>query len=796
MVIKIKNAATEKPKQGKTKTPAKKKSSTTRKSPAKKSSNKKNNQQKKNWFRWTAVLGLKLGLCCVAVMALFGIYLDSKIQSRFEGQIWSLPAVVYGRVLHLEPGDNQDIQGLKQELELLNYQRVRQPEKAGQYAASSTKIEIIRRPFEFEDGSDPSRHVMISFDQQGVKKLKDMDSGKQLGFLNIEPRLLGMMNPRGDEQRLFVPREGFPEYLVDALLTTEDRDFYHHGGVSPIAIARAFVANLRSGRTVQGGSTLTQQLAKNIFLTRERSLWRKVQEAYMAVILDYRYSKDKILETYLNEVYLGQAAGNAVHGFPLGARLYFGRPINELSLDQLAMLVGMVKGPSYYNPRRYPERARQRRDLVLRLMMEQNLISGAQYEQAASRKLGIEKDVGLTQRQPAYFELLRQEIKERVGGQFTPGTGLRVFTTLDPLSQQLIEKAVVDTVGSLKKRAGKKLEAAAVIADRSSGEIRAVVGGSRPGYAGFNRALNGSRQIGSLAKPPIYLAALSQPDKYNLMSPLDDNPLSLNSNGTQWQPRNYDRKYRGQVPLITALEKSYNIPTVNLGLDLGLNNVVDTMADLGIDPDQITRVPSLLLGAFTLTPMEVTQMYQTLASGGRKASLTALRSVVTQQGDVLYRQWPKSSQVVPAQASWLTLFAMKKVVASGTARRLNHEFSWASLAGKTGTTDNNRDSWYVGIDGREVVTVWLGRDDNKPTGLTGSSGALPVYQNYIKRRQPQPLLLPWPSQLTSVSYHRQATSFVPDCKSKTTLPVWDRDGKWKSYCQGGPVGWLERLFNG
>ncbi len=752
---------------------------------------------KKGWLKKLAVLGAKLSLVGLAVIIVTGIYLDSQVRSRFDGQLWELPAVVYGRVMYLANGEPVTIKELRKELDLLNYKKVRNPVHPGEFSASSTRIEMIRRPFEFEDGSEPARHVMVSFDAHGVTGLKMEDSGKQLGFLRIEPKLLGMLESGGEEQRLFLPRERFPELLVEALLTTEDRDFYQHEGVSLTAIARAAVANLRAGRTVQGGSTLTQQLAKNLFLTRDKTLWRKIREAYIALIIDYRYSKDRILEAYLNEVYVGQNQGQAVHGFPLAARLYFGRPIQELTVDQLALLVGMVKGPSYYNPWRFPERALERRDLVLKLMLEANLLTGEQYNTAASRPLGIKKKPSLSTRQPAYFDLLRTEIKERVGDHFNPDSGLRVFSTLDPLSQKLAEEAVVEKVPALSKRAGKGLEAAVVIADRQSGEIRAMVGGNRPGYAGFNRALYGSRQVGSLAKPPVYLAALSEPDKFSLVTPLPDKPITLKgSQGSVWTPRNYDRKFRGEVPLMDALAKSLNVPTVNLGMAVGLDKVINIMTKLGVPKGEVPRLPSILLGAYTLTPYQVTQMYQSIGSGGREAPLTALRSVVTQQGEVLYRNWPKSREVVSQQAAWLTVYAMKKAVKEGTARYLNPSFGWAGIAGKTGTTDNNRDSWFVGIDGREVVTVWLGKDDNKSTGLTGSSGALRVYASYMQKRQPEPLQLTWPKQVTTLPFALNGGEYSLDCGSKVTFPVWDKSGKQADVCKSSsPVGWVKDLFS-
>lgn len=755
------------------------------------------------WFKRIMGLTLKLSIVGVALMTICGFYLNGRIQERFEKPLWDLPALVYSRILHLAPGESIDAKTLKTELDLLNYERVKKPQNPGEYSSSISRVEVFRRPFQFEDGFEPAQHVMVTFDDDEVAKITQISDRKEKAYLRIEPKMLGMLGTKDSQQRIFLPREQFPEFLIDALLTTEDRDFYHHDGIAPMAILRAMVANLRAGRTVQGGSTLTQQLAKNLFLTRERTLWRKVQEAYIALLLDFRYSKDKLLEMYLNEVYLGHAEGRAIHGFPLGARLYFGRPIEELRIDQLAFLVGLVKGPSYYNPWRFPERAMKRRDLVLRMMMDNNFISASQYENAASQSLDIQKTAKINSRQPAYIDQLSNEINDLAGEKFNRSEGLRVFTTLDPQAQEAIEDTVIRTVKSLEKKTAVDLEAAVVIADRTSGEILAMVGGSRPEYAGFNRALQGRRQIGSLSKPAVYLAALSDPEKYHLATPLDDKAISLtDESGQIWQPRNYDRKYRGEVPLLTALANSYNIPTVNIGMELGLSKVIDTYYQLGVDPNHITEVPSLLLGSFALTPLEVTQMYQTIGNGGRLVKLTALRSIVTQAGEVVYQQWPSASQTVSEQANWLTLYAMQQVVKTGTARFLNAKYGWAGLAGKTGTTDNNRDSWYVGLDGKEVVTVWIGRDDNQSSKLTGSSGALRLYADYVSKRPPTPLMLPRPAQLYDAPFVKSQGQFFMQCASESVLPIWDADNRWKNRCvkkpssqQASKNDWLTQWFN-
>ncbi|WP_104027195.1 penicillin-binding protein 1B [Vibrio jasicida] len=762
-----------------------------RKSPSKKPSNGKRSWLKIIWsFSW------KAGVALAAVLLFVGIYLDSVVKDRFDGQLFDLPTVVYARILNLNPGENITIKEMRNELDVLNYRKVSQPRYPGEYSSSSTRIELIRRPFEFADGPEPDRHVMLHFSSSGLTRIQSLESKGDLGYLRIEPKMLGMLEKDQNEQRLFLRRDQFPEILVDALLATEDRDFYQHDGVSPLAIGRALVANIKAGRTVQGGSTLTQQLAKNLFLTRDKTLWRKVREAYIALILDYRYSKDRILEAYLNEVYLGQSGGDAIHGFALASRYYFGQPIQELRIDQLAMLVGMVKGPSYYNPIRYPERTKTRRDLVLRLLMQQDMLTSEQYEQAVNRPLDTQSKPRIASRQPAYFQQLNIELKEKVGDNFKAETGLRLFTSLDPVSQSKLEQAIAKKVPELAKRAGKELEAAAVAVDRHSGEIRAMVGGKRVGYEGFNRALNASRPIGSLVKPAIYLTALEQPEKYNLATTLHDTPLSLKgSKGSVWSPRNFDRKFRGDVPLYLALAKSLNVPTVRLGMELGIPEVSDTLERLGVDKNEIRPVPSMFLGSFSLTPFEVAQMYQTVTNSGKRAKLSALRSVIDMDGNVIYQSLPRSAQAVDQQAAWLTTYAMKQGVAQGTGRFLQSQFSWAALAGKTGTSNDSRDSWFVGVDGREVTTVWLGRDDNKSTKLTGSSGALRVYAEYLQQRIPERLELPWPKEVTTLGFQKAANGALElNCRSEYKLPVWDKTGQIKQQCEK-KSNWLNNLFD-
>ncbi|WP_105900737.1 penicillin-binding protein 1B [Vibrio gangliei] len=764
-----------------------------RKTPTKKTA------KQTSWLKKLWGIGWKLGIVFIALMVAAGFYLNGIVTERFAGQLFKLPTVVYARVMNLEPGSSQTITQVRQELDVLNYRKVANPIREGEYSASSTKIELIRRPFTFENGPEPARHVMLYFDNSGLQRIQSLDSKADLGFLRIEPKMLGMLEAQKQETRLFLKLDQFPPEMVEALISTEDRHFYEHGGVSPVAIARAFLVNLKAGRAVQGGSTLTQQLAKNLFLSSEKTLWRKFKEAYIAIILDYRFSKDRILEAYLNEVYLGQNGGEAIHGFALASRYYFGQPIQELRIDQLAMLVGMVKGPSYYNPIRHPERTKDRRDLVLELMMQQNILTASQFGEAASRELDLQKNPHLGKRQPAYFEQLQRELKDKVGDKFKSDTGLRLFTTLDPVSQAYLEQAVNKTLPQLEQRSGKGLQTAVVAVDRHTGEIRAMIGGRDSGFDGFNRALSASRQIGSLVKPSVYLTALEQPEKYNLGTTIQDKPITLkNEQGQTWSPQNYDRKFRGEVPLYQAMAKSLNVPTVNLGMQLGIPAVMETLTKLGIDKQEIRPVPSMFLGSFSLTPYQVSQMFQTITNSGKRAPLTALRTVMDVDGNVLYESIPRASQQVPQQAAWLTTYIMKKVVTEGTSRSLQGKYGWATLAAKTGTSNDSRDSWFVGVDGREVVTIWTGRDDNKPTKLTGASGSLQTYANYLAQRAPERLTLPWPREISTAKFDQtQAGGYVEDfCGGDIELPQWDPKGLLKQKdCSNNPVGWFKSLFN-
>lgn len=657
-------------------------------------------------------------------------------------------------------------------LNATQYRQVSAMTRPGEYTVQANSIEMIRRPFDFPDSKEGQVRARLTFDGDHLETIENMENNRQFGFFRLDPRLITMLQSANGEQRLFVKRSGFPDLLVDTLLATEDRHFYEHDGISLYSIGRAVLANLTAGRTVQGASTLTQQLVKNLFLSSERSYWRKANEAYMALIVDARYSKDRILELYMNEVYLGQSGDNEIRGFPLASLYYFGRPVEELSLDQQALLVGMVKGASIYNPWRNPKLALERRNLVLRLLQQQNVIDQELYDMLSARPLGVQPRGGVISPQPAFMQMVRQELQAKLGDKVKDLSGVKIFTTFDSVAQDAAEKAATDGIPALKKqRKLPDLETAMVVVDRFTGEVRAMVGGAEPQFAGYNRAMQARRSIGSLAKPATYLTALSLPNQYRLNTSIADAPITIRlPNGQTWSPQNDDRRFSGQVMLVDALTRSMNVPTVNLGMALGLPAITDTWVKLGAPKDQLHPVPAMILGALNLTPIEVAQAFQTIASGGNRATLSALRSVIAEDGTVLYQSYPQAERAVPAQAAYMTLWTMQQVVQRGTGRQLGAKYPGLHLAGKTGTTNNNVDTWFAGIDGGQVTITWVGRDNNQPTKLYGASGAMSIYQRYLANQTPTPLVLTAPEDVVDMGVDSNG-NFV--CSGgMRSLPVW------------------------
>ncbi|TRO12626.1 penicillin-binding protein 1B [Ectopseudomonas mendocina] len=721
------------------------------------------------WLAW----GLKLGLVGLVILAGFAVYLDAVVQEKFSGKRWTVPAKVYARPLELFVGQKLAKDDFLRELDALGYRRESVANGPGAVSVAGNNIELHSRGFQFYEGAEPSQKVRVRFSGDYVAGLNQAD-GSNLAVARLEPLLIGGLYPAHQEDRILIKLDQVPAYLIDALVAVEDRDYFDHFGVSPKGIARALWINATSGRLVQGGSTLTQQLVKNFYLTNERTLLRKATEAMMAVLLELHYDKREILEAYMNEVFLGQDGQRAVHGFGLASQYFFSQPVSELKLEQVALLVGMVKGPTYFNPRRNPERALARRNLVIDLLAEQGSITPEEAAAAKQKPLGVTTRGSMADSSfPAFLDLVKRQLREDYREQDLTEEGLRIFTSFDPILQLKAEEALAET---LKRLAGRKgvdeVQAGMVVTNPETGEIQALIGSRQPRFAGFNRALDAVRPIGSLIKPAIYLSALERPSQYTLTSWLEDEPFSIKGqDGQVWTPQNYDRKAHGTIYLYQGLAQSYNLSTAKLGLEIGVPNVLKTLERLGVER-KWPAYPSMLLGAGAMTPMEVAGMYQTLANGGFNTPLRGIRSVLTADGEPLGRYPFKIQQRFDPGAIYLVQNAMQRTMREGTGRSVYSQLpSSLNLAGKTGTSNDSRDSWFAGFSQDLLSVVWLGRDDNGPTPLTGATGALQVWTGFMRKADPLPLDMPMPDNVTQAWVDRQTgLGSASGCPNAVQMP--------------------------
>ena len=680
--------------------------------------------------RGFAVLALLLLLVAIVVVAV----LDRRVTAQFEGRRWTLPARVYAQPIELYAGQQLSSRRFTEELERLGYLAVAKPDRPGTYRRRGDQVSVFVRDFRFADEQQPARALRLGFSGDAITSLEDAQ-GREVAVMRLDPLLIGSIFPIHGEDRIVVAPDQVPPLLPAALKAVEDRKFDSHHGVNPLAILRALFVNVRAGQIEQGGSTLTQQLVKSYFLDSRRTLRRKVEEAMMAVILEARYDKADIMNAYINEIYLGQDGRRAVHGFGLGSQFYFGKPLAELDLPEIALMVAVIRGPSYYDPRRQPERALERRNLVLRVLAEQGVVSAEDAERATKKPLGIaeagRKGGGFY---PAFLDLVRRQLRQDYEEADLTESGLTVFSTLDPLLQGAAESALSGELERLDRSARKEahgLEGVVVVTTPQTGEVAALIGGRRAGFDGFNRALDAKRPIGSLAKPIVYLAAL-ETGRYTPATMVADEPVDLKlPSGDRWKPANFDKQVRGQVTMVRALTQSLNLATVNMGLDVGLDRVAHAFEQLGL-AEAPAELPSMLLGATNLSPLEVTQVYNTLANGGFRAPLRAVRAVVDEAGQPLKAPELEVSEAVSPAAVHTLDRMLIEVMERGTGRAAKKLLpAGLVVAGKTGTSNDYRDSWFAGFSGSHLIVAWVGHDDNRPTGLTGTTGGLAVWSRLM-----------------------------------------------------------------
>lgn len=689
-------------------------------------------------FIVTALLILLVVILLAAVgLGLYMLRLDGIVRDKFEGKRWAIPARVYARPLELYVGAPLSQRDVLGELRLLNY-REQDTKGAGSWQQKGPHLLVHTRGFTFGDGVEKPQVLRLRFDGDTLADVASTERSER-GLVRLEPLAIGGIYPKQNEDRILMQLKEAPPHLVNALLATEDRAFYSHHGISLRGIARALWVNLTAGGAQQGGSTLTQQLVKNFYLTSERTLSRKMNEALMAILLEIHYSKDEILETYLNEVALGQSGDRAVHGFGLASQFYFGQPISELELHQVALLVGMVQGPSLYNPRRNPERALARRNLVIDNLLRDGKITAARAAAAKKKSLGvIAKPTAATTVYPAFVDLVRRQLHSEYKEEDLASEGLRIFTTLDPRVQNAAQEAFRSTISRLKKTNTKRLaqlQGAMLVSNPENGELLAVIGGNGE-FTGYNRALDARRQIGSLIKPAVYLTALES-GQFTLVTPLDDSPVQLMSqSGQLWEPKNDDGESHGQIPLYHALSHSYNQATIRMGMNVGVPAIIETLKRMGVQ-QKLANYPSLMLGAVDMAPIDVLSMFQVYASGGFRTPPRSIREVLDANGKPLKRYGLAVEQVADLPSVYLLNFALQQTMRSGTAASAAQLLPPdLVMAGKTGTTNDLRDAWFAGYTGNYLAVVWVGNDDNRSTGLFGSTGALPIWVDTMRRLHP------------------------------------------------------------
>ena len=687
----------------------------------------KSRQKLQRGFAIIALLALVAAIVLVAV-------LDRRVTQQFEGRRWTLPARVYAQPLELYAGQNLSSARFAQELERLGYIARTPVDRPGTFRRKGDSVDVYVREFRFSDETQPAQKLHVGFDGEAIAALAG-PGGADVPVFRLDPLLIGSIFPIHGEDRIIVSPAEVPPLLPEALKAVEDRKFESHHGVNPLAILRALFVNVRAGQVEQGGSTLTQQLVKSYFLDSRRTLRRKGEEAIMAFILESRFEKADIMNAYINEIYLGQDGRRAVHGFGLASQFYFGKPLAELNLPEVALLVAIVRGPSYYDPRRHAERALERRNLVLKVLAEQGVVKPEEAGRAMKAPLGITDNAGRSANYfPAFLDLVRRRLREDYQEQALTETGLTVFSTLDPLLQEKAEIALSDELARQDKggrKAAQGLEGAMVVTTPQTGEVVAMVGGRRASFDGFNRALDMKRPIGSLAKPMVYLAAL-QSGRYTPASVVMDEPIEYKlESGDVWKPNNYDKKVHGPVTLVRGLTQSYNLATVNLGLDVGLGPVAKTYVQLGLD-EAPPKYASILLGTAQLNPVEVAQMYNTLANGGFRSPLRAVRAVIDEQGKALKAPELEVSEVSSPEAVYTLNLMLVEVMKRGTGRGAAKDFpDGLVVAGKTGTSNDYRDSWFAGFSGGHLIVAWVGHDDNRPTALTGTTGGLAVWSRLM-----------------------------------------------------------------
>lgn len=677
-------------------------------------------------------------------LAYYSHHLDREIESKFDQpRKWDLPSRVYSDAEYLYPGLNINERKIVAKLDRLGYRNtVDKITGPGDYIIRPDVLDIWLHDFSYPEDDFKGFAVRIFLDNGVIKSIARFDKNEPQELLRLEPEEIASIFNDKMEDRTIIKLADVPRTLVDAIILIEDERFMQHGGIDPLGIVRAMLVNLRSMKVVQGGSTLTQQLVKNFFLYPKRSFIRKINEMLIAWRIEQKHTKAEILEAYLNEIYLGQRGSASVSGVEEASRLYFAKDVSQITIGECALLAGMIRSPSLYNPITHPDKAIERRDFVLSRMLEAGAITKEQYAEAKSEKIVTPNVKARVATAPYFIDFVKRQLRDLYPPEVLQTEGMRIFTTVDMFMQLAAEEAVASEIAQVEKDNAKilpkdhqgNLQACLVAVQPSTGYLRALVGGREYAVTQFDRCTQAQRQPGSTFKPFVYLTALDSRRSAKPFTPaslIDDRSFEIEAGGKMWRPANYDKKERGPVTVRTALEQSLNIATSRLALAVGLENVVATARDAGIS-STLQPVPSIALGAFEVTPMEMAGAYTIFPNGGILAEPLSIMKVVTKEGEIVQSKAMRMKREFDAAPVFLTTNLMKGVIERGTGASVRTRGFTPPAAGKTGTTSSYRDAWFVGFTPGLLALVWVGYDDNAEIKMSGARAALPVWARFMK----------------------------------------------------------------
>lgn len=685
---------------------------------------------------WLLQLFFVILISVTAAGIVYMMNLASGIDKRFAGRLWDIPSKVYSDTTLLYAGQGINPRLFKEKLERIGYRQVdRPPEKAGEMRFSATAVELYLRAFQapyFEQKSGP---VWIGHDGRRITGIISGQKGSKIAVLELEPEELMLYFGPDRERRELISIGALPDHLRHAVLAAEDHRFYHHRGIEIKAISRALFTNLRKGEISQGGSTITQQLAKNYFLSPERTLRRKLKELLITGILEYKFDKDTILEMYLNEIYFGQEGSVSINGIGQAARFFFGKSAVNLSVAEAATLAGLIKAPNRFSPYVDQTRCMLRRNEVLAAMHKRKWLNAETLDREKKRAVKTAGYRAYHQQAPYFMDYLTQQLVTLYSRETLSREGLSIFTTIDTQAQASAEKALKAGLERLesahpklkRKDPGKKLQGAIIVMQPKTGYIIAMVGGRDYGASQFNRAVQARRQPGSAIKPFVYLTGL---DRYTPLTRLSNEPRAYVIDGRPWQPKNFHPQASPVVSFREALAHSHNLATVNLALDIGLDRVAKTFRAFGL-PTPDHPLASMALGAVEIDALSLARAYCVFAADGMRPYPLAIKEVAAESGEIVQNRHASIERLIPAAKAYMMNNLLRSVVLDGTARNLKQlGVNWP-VAGKTGTTNDSRDAWFIGFTPSLVALVWVGFDSGDSIGATGAGAALPIWADLM-----------------------------------------------------------------